>query len=281
MLKSAQSEFELPPMPDFHNPRHPPAGHVNNWLEIVFHKAYAARWCTRPFCTTCGCQEFRRAYLSAAAMQAGLPVRFQAPRHPREVLAECSAPDRQLLVETLIEGLRGVSAEWSSSDAMQAVMVDLRSIRRDRMAAADLESRQGDTPAGGGLMRIRQQAQRRLEHEQFNSARAVEERERLRREQAAQRHEARQALSRQRGQQRLQLLAALAQLPVPERLSRLARDPSIRLGLVTDAVLAVQPADLAGLDHAEAATLVTQIGRRRGRWRALQRMLERRLAAGR
>jgi len=258
---------------------------VNNWLEVVFRKADAARWCTRPFCTTCGCQEFRRAYLSAAAMQGGLPVRFQAPRHPREVLAECSAPDQQLLVETLIEGLRGVSAKWSSSDAMQAVMVDLRSIRRDRMAAADLETRLGDTPAGSRLMRMRQQAerqaQRKLEHEQFNSAQTVEERERLRREQAAQRHEARQVLSRQRGQERLQLLAALAQMPVPERLSRLARDPSIRLGLVTDAVLAVQPADLAGLDHAEAEALVTRIGRRRGRWRALQRMLERRLAAGR
>ncbi|MGA1267420.1 MAG: hypothetical protein ACO32J_09600 [Phycisphaerales bacterium] len=123
------------------------------------------------------------------------------------------------------------------------------------------------------------QRERSLRHERFNSALAVEERERLRREQAAQRHATRQTHARQRGQERLQLLASLAKLPMPDRLACLARDESIRLGMVTDAVLAVQHADLSGLGRAETAALVGRIGKRGGGWGRLRRLLEQRLVA--
>ncbi len=270
-------------MPPVQDPRHAPESHVDNWLETVFRNAENARWCTRPFCTTCGCQEFRRAYLSGAAIQAGLPVRFQAPRHPRRVFEDCSAHDQRLLVQALIQGLRRVSARWSNSDAIRTVLVDLQSYGLGHAHAAELLHQLRDTPAGVGMMLMREHAERQrersLRHEQFNSALAVEERERLRREQAAQRHATRQTHARQRGQERLQLLASLAKLPMPDRLACLARDESIRLGMVTDAVLAVQHADLSGLGRAETAALVGRIGKRGGGWGRLRRLLEQRLAA--
>ncbi|NBX25776.1 MAG: hypothetical protein EBQ99_06970 [Planctomycetes bacterium] len=185
-------------------------------------------------------------------------------------------------MQALIQGLRRVSAEWSSSDAIRTVLVDLQSCGLDHAHAAELLQQLRGTPAGVGMMLMREHAERRLErrlrHEQFNSAPAIEERERLRREQAAQRHATRQTHARQRGQERLQLLASLAKLPMPDRLACLARDESIRLDMVMDAVLAVQQADLAGLGHAEAAALVERIGERGGGWARLRRLLEQRLA---
>lgn len=84
---------------------------TGGWLEGVMVRAQEAGWCTTPFCTTCGCMEFRRACWAGAARQAGVKGLFESARLPRDV----SPSERQLLLEALVAGLRELPPRWAES----------------------------------------------------------------------------------------------------------------------------------------------------------------------
>ena len=83
------------------------------WLEAVLVDARDAGWCMRPYCTTCGCLEFRRAFWTAAARQAGVgTARIKFASHPNGFFQGFSAGERVATVRVLVAGLRQLSPEW-------------------------------------------------------------------------------------------------------------------------------------------------------------------------
>ncbi|MBX3463980.1 MAG: hypothetical protein KF830_12480 [Planctomycetes bacterium] len=75
------------------------------------------------------------------------------------------------------------------------------------------------------------------------------------------------------------MLAALVRLPAFERLSRFATDPALNLDCVSPELIPDQEGDLVDLERATAVALIARIGRRKGRWGRLRRMLDHRLRA--
>ena len=62
-----------------------------------------------------------------------------------------------------------------------------------------------------------------------------------------------------------------------ERLSRFATDPALTLDCVSAELIPAQERDLIDLEMAYAVALVARIGRRKGAWGRLRRMIEHRL----
>jgi len=116
----------------------------------------------------------------------------------------------------------------------------------------------------------------RARREAYESPQAVEERKRVRREERARAHALRQSQTRKRNAERLELLAALARLSVVERLSQFAMDPALNLDGVPPELIPGQEGELVGLETAAAVALIARIGRRKGEWGRLRRMLQRR-----
>lgn len=249
-----------------------------NWLATIFRRAESDRWCTRPFCTTCGCHRFREEVWNSAAAQAGLAMSYAVPGQFGAALSRCSPAERQALVLAVILGLRGLSREDCSSEAFRTVLVDLERMRFALVPAMDLEFDLAHSPAGDELGRMRRHEERRREerlaNERYNSPEAVEERKRLALARSAEQDIRRREARRQRDDDRLNLIAALNAMPVPERLARLAKDEGFPLDAVRDALPIVQEADLVALGRSDAAALAARIGRRRGEWGRLRRMLE-------
>lgn len=187
---------------------------LNSWLEALLVGAQDAGWCMRPYCTTCGCLEFRRAYWAAAARQAEIVSPFESTRPLRDILVEISAAKREALVRTLVAGLRELPPLWSDSEAFRTIINDLDPplILHGVPMALDIEL--SGTPAGEALARMRAHAEeartRRERHDAFESPQAVEERKRVKREKRAIAHARRQSETRRRNTERLELLAALA-----------------------------------------------------------------------
>jgi hypothetical protein len=249
------------------------------WLADVLVGAQSARWCTRPFCTTCGCLEFRRAFWTAAARQAGIDAKFEAARLPRDVLAGVSVTDREGLVRTLVAGLGELPPRWTDSEAFRTIIIDLDpSLIRDGVPMA-LDTELSGTPAGEALARMRVHFKKvraqRDQQKAYQSPQAVEERKRVKREKRASAHANRQSETRRRNAERLVVLAALAHLSPAERLSRFATDPALVLDCVPAGLIPAQELDLIDLEEAKAVALLARVGRRKGPWGRLRRMLER------
>ncbi len=232
----------------------------------------------RPYCTTCGCLEFRRAYWAAAARQAEIVSPFESTRPLRDILVEISAAKREALVRTLVAGLRELPPLWSDSEAFRTIINDLDPplILHGVPMALDIEL--SGTPAGEALARMRAHAEeartRRERHDAFESPQAVEERKRVKREKRAIAHARRQSETRRRNTERLELLAALALLSPGERLSRFATDSTLKLDCVPAELIPAQERDLIGFEKAMAGALLARIGRRKGAWGRLRRMLD-------
>jgi len=256
-------------------------GDSGGWLEAVLVGAQDARWCMRPYCTTCGCLEFRLAFWAAAAREAGMAIRFVSARHPQDFLAGFSGTDREVIVRTLVAGLRQLPPQWSDSEAFRTIIIDLDPPMILHGVPMALDSELSGTPAGEGLARMRAHAEgvraERERREAYESPRAVEERKRVKREQRASAHALRQSETRRRNAERLELLAALARLSAAERLSRFATDPALKLDCVSAELIPAQERDLIDLEMAKAVALVARIGRRKGAWGRLRRMIEHRL----
>ena len=108
----------------------------------------------------------------------------------------------------------------------------------------------------------------------FDRPQAVEERRRVKRAKRAVLHARRQSETRRKNFERLEMLAALARLSPVERLSRFATDPTLTLDCVTVDLISVQERDVLELESAKAVALLARIGRRKGAWGQMRRMLE-------
>ena len=251
---------------------------ASGWLEAVLVGAQGARWCMQPYCTTCGCVEFRRAYWAAAARQAGIASRFESARLPREFFVGVSTAERDVLVRTLVAGLRELPLIWSNSDAFRTIIMDLDPPLLLHGVPMALDTELHATPAGEALSRMRahsEEARARRDRQQaYDSTQAVEERKRVEREKRAIAHTSRQSETRRRNAARLELLAALARLSPVERLSRFATDPALKLDCVSAELIPAQERDLVDLEKGKAIALLARIGRRKGPWGRLRRMLE-------
>lgn len=252
---------------------------ASGWLEAVLVGAQGAGWCMRPYCTTCGCVEFRRAYWAAAARQAGIASRFESARLPRDFFVGVSAVERDVLVRTLIAGLRELPPIWSNSDAFRTIIIDLDPPLILHGVPMALDTELHSTPAGEALARMRahsEEARARRDRQQaYESPQAVEERKRVEREKRAIAHASRQSETRRRNAERLELLAAaLARLSPAERLSRFATDPALKLDCVSAELIPAQERDLVDLEKGMAVALLARIGWRKGPWGRLRRMLE-------
>ncbi|MEW6246445.1 MAG: hypothetical protein AB1555_07025 [Nitrospirota bacterium] len=75
------------------------------------------------------------------------------------------------------------------------------------------------------------------------------------------------------------MLAVLASMSGAERLSRFATDSAVNLDSVPPELIPTQESEVANLGVAEAVALVARIGRRKGAWGRLRRMIEHRLKA--
>lgn len=251
------------------------------WLEAVIVGAQNSGWCTRPYCTTCGCLEFRRAYWVAAARQAGMTSRFASARLPRGILVEVSSAEREMLVRTLVAGLRLLPRRLSDSEAFRTIIIDLDPPLILHGVPMDLDTELAGTPAGEALARMRAHAEmvraRGKQREAFESPQATEERKRVKMETRAAANALRQSETRRRNAERLELLADLARLPAAERLSRFATDPSLNLDWVSAELIPAHEGDLTNLEMAKATALLTRIGRRKGAWGRLRRMILQRI----
>ena len=254
------------------------------WLEAVLVHARDTRWCTRPYCTTCGCLEFRRAFWTAAARQAGVgTARLKSACHPHSFFEGFSAGEREATVRALVAGLRQLPPEWGNTEAFRTIIIDLYPpliMHGVPMALADELS---GTPAGEVLARMEAHDEsiraERARREAYESPQAVEERKRVNREEKARAHALRQSQTRKRNTKRLGLLASLARLSVAERLSRFAMDPALNLDCVSHELIPAQETELVDLETATAVALIARIGRRKGEWGRLRHMIEHRLKA--
>ena len=249
------------------------------WLADVLVGAQSARWCTRPFCTTCGCLEFRRAFWTTAARQAGIDAKFEAARLPRDILAGISVTDREGLVRALVAGLRELPPRWTDSEAFRTIIIDLDPPLIRHGVPMSLDAVLSGTPAGEALARMRAHVEelsaQRDRQKAYESPQAAEERRRAKRETRAIAHANRQSETRRRNAERLDLLAAIARLSPGERLVRFATDPALILDCVPAELIPAQERDLIDLEKAKAVALLRRIGRRKGPWGRLRCMLER------
>jgi hypothetical protein len=254
---------------------------LGGWLEAVLDGAQDARWCTRPSCTMCAAMDFRRAYWAAAARQAGITGRFESARLPGEIFTGISDVERQVLVRTLVAGLRELSPTLTDSEAFRTIVVDLDPPLIRHGVPIGLDTALSGTPAGEALGRMRAHAraqdevrERRLAYE---SPQAVEERRRAKREERAAAHAQRLSKKRLTDSVRVQLLETLARLSPGERLSRFATDAALNLDSMPVELIPAQEMDLTDLERTQAIALLTRIGRRRGPWSRLRLLLEKSL----
>lgn len=249
-----------------------------SWLEIVLFNAQVAGWCMRPSCTTCGCLEFRHAYWTGAVQQAGMSARIESPRHPRDLLAAFSSAEREVIVRTLVAGLRQLPPRWCHSEGFRAIIIDLDPPLIQLGVPMVLDTELYDTPAAEGLARMRAHASKlseeRRRNEAFNSPQAVEERKRVDRTRKAAEHALRLSETHWRNTQRLELLANLARLSIAERLSQFALDQTLNLDCVSAELIPGEDNDLNDMEMAKAVILVARIGQRKGAWGRLRRLIE-------
>ena len=203
---------------------------------------------------------------------------FQSAHFPQDILARASSAEREVLVRTLVAGLRELPPVWCNSEAFRTIITDLDPPLLLHGVAIVLSTELGATSAGEALARMRAHSaevgEARRSRQAEESPQAVEERKRVKRVKSEIAHTRRQAETSRRNAERLELLAALAQLSAAERLVRFATDPEFKLDRVPAELVPTQEGDLIGLEKAMAVALSTRIGRRTGAWGRLRRMIE-------
>lgn len=250
----------------------------DDWLRSVFDASVRMGWCAKPYCTTCGCVNFRRAVWSGAARHAGLAIPFGNGVHPHHAIARLKRTDRESIARALIAGLRALPGKWLESDSLRTTLIEIGILRDLQFVSRGLEAELAGTTAGEALTRMRRHAadalERRRRYEASQTPEAIGERRRIKREASAAAHAVRLLKTLRRNAERVELLSALARQSPNERLKQLAIDRRLALDAVPAELIPSDPGELGELDRATAAALLTQIGRRRGRWGSLRRMLE-------
>ncbi len=145
----------------------------SNWLQEVLEQAHAKRWCTRPYCTTCGSRPFIRACVAGACSHSRVEVDFDANPAPMRTLDGLSSEESESVFRSFIVGLRGVQEGWAGQSGVRLILIHLNSplIRWGVVACLDdlLEA----SPVGLELQRMRAHTEVRAEasrrHEERNS----------------------------------------------------------------------------------------------------------------
>lgn len=221
--------------------------------------------------------DFRRAFWAAAAREGNINAKFDMARVPRDLLAAVLSTDRELLVQSLVTGLRELPTVWTHYSAFRMIISDLDVLTRYYVPMMiDIEL--SGTPAGEAVARMRADMERSIARRE-RQREDIAEQKRIKREQRAIAHADRVVETRRKNAIRLELLATLAQLSPAERLSRVASDPAIRLDCVSADLIPSQKRDLIDLSKGDAATLLVRIGQRKGPWGQLRRMLNQLSAA--
>lgn len=248
------------------------------WLQVVISDAEEAGWCTKPFCTTCGSGEFREAYWTAAARHAGLELHLERGGLPRRLLAGTTNTERDLIVRTLVAGLRQLPRRLAYSDAVSTILGDLDPPLVRHGVPISLGDILSDTPVGEALherqAHAREVAMRRLRREEFESPEATRERRERKRAEKAKAHARRQAAKRQRDRIRAETLKQLANLSPKERIARFATDSELNLDTVPEELIPVEEVTRIPLDESIVEKLIARIDRRKGGWGRLRRVLE-------
>ena len=256
-----------------------------SWLEALINKAEKSRWCTRPYCTTCGCSKFRLALWGEAMLQAGAgSERPHSSPDPRDRLNALSQSERARTVGAVIAGLRQLAEHCCNTEAIRTILIDLFPLMLMHGVGLSLATELSGTPAGRCLARMiahEQAVQKaRNQHEAYERPEAVKERVRVRKAEKAQAHSLRQSQGQARAAARQELLAALGRLSASERLVRFAVDSLLNIDSVSHDLIPVESGVVSSLDRATALTLLARVGQRKGAWDGLRRALETQLSAG-
>ncbi len=253
----------------------------DSWLEQLFLKAKELRWCVDPYCTTCGCMEFRTTYLTEARRRAGFPPAVDGVSRspsPRELIDELSREGRAATFEELARAVCDLPREATHGNAFRPVMIDLDAPLLRWGVVVTLSSRLEGTPAGDALAEMLRHSENRSKtralRAEFDGPEATAKRRAERARQNAERNEARRREQQSRNQSRLELLQKLTAMSSTERLEWLAAQPpgfpleSIPTELIADGLQCGQVSATVAHD------LVRRIGQRRGAWAGIRRQLE-------
>jgi len=251
---------------------------VHSWLQPVFIGTPGRARCTKPFCTTCGSLDFRSDLWNGAAKQAGIAIRFPDNENPHTVLANRPMADRESLGHALIAGLRALPSRWLESEPLRTAIIEFQILRDQHGVDLDLEVALAGTTAGEEMARMREHSARMLKqrrrYEASQTPQAIEEWRRFKREARAKAHSERQLIALRRNQRRVELLSALAGQSPAERLDRFANDRDLALECIPTELIPSHGRDLESVGRATISALIARIGRRRGPWGNLRRMLE-------
>jgi hypothetical protein len=247
------------------------------WLASIFADAERNNWCTRAYCTTCGSDQFRRSYWTAAAARAGVAIR-DADRAPiPNLLAGLGPDERARVAEALMAGVRELPSHRCHDSAFDMVVSDLDPLFVRHGVARNLDAELQGTPAGDSLEHkrawIAERNRKESERREYESPEAAARRRAEKREQRVRAHAARREASRQRSRERAERLADLADLSPGERLRRFASDTGLTLDRQSFVHIGATPSDLLELNDQEAAALIRRIDRRKGPWGRIRRLL--------
>ena len=260
--------------------QHDPA----NWLEALLEEAKRSKWCSKPFCTTCGGSRFRLPFWREAIRQAG--VRSEAPDSSPfhwTLIEGLSESGRERTIHTVLEGLRRLPDEYCYDHSIRTILLDMTVFMALHGTGLRLEEELDGTPAGSCMRRMARHdayvSAERARHEAYLSREAVEERARVRKARKAEAHALRQAQARARGVARLELLAVLGRLTASEQLVQLAVDPLLIIDWVSHDLIPAGGGEMRGLENEVARKLLSRVGKRKGPWRRLRLAIEQHLAS--
>lgn len=258
--------------------RYKSEGEPEPWLQGVIRESLAKSHCVAPYCTTCGASEFRSAVYAALwaracpLEKAALPSRladFPTTAKPRVI--DCLA--RALgEIQECDEVLRP-----KFKQAVRLLLIEMsHNLLLGIMTGKSVQSHLRGTYAGQVLREAEDHSNmlsaRRAERDEYE--RQVPERRRLRAAERQRAHLGRIEETRGKNDLRKDVLRKLVALEASERLRAMA---SVSLAIPLDAVPAeMVPLDvtaIAKLPQTEIVNLQTKIGRRRGVWGELKRLL--------
>ena len=139
-----------------------PQSDTDNWLVEVLDLARQEKWCTYHACTTCAADKFRSAYTTALLRDAGVPKEPRRQPHRRvwitELCEEFDGYQRNLVIDALVRGLRGLPEQLTHGTAFRWIILDLNALVRQGNSAL-YEALEG-SHAHAGLQRMVEHSKR-------------------------------------------------------------------------------------------------------------------------
>jgi len=243
--------------------------HTADWLTPMLEEG-RDRWCTRPFCTTCGGMDFRRVVWSEAARRSGV---WLTRTDIRAGINALPPDDTRAVGLELAEALRQVPEQGADREAMHTLLIDLQ---RVLFARAPLDTLLGDSWAAQLLRDMETHARELVRYRAEVAVRRRDEQAERKQRQAerAARHVQRLRDKQGRDAWLAGVLAELARLPIEQRLERIAVDATVPLGAVAGLLPSGTELERVQLSPQVSGQLIQRIDRRGGAWRRLRRSLK-------